>query len=543
MLRWATLILIWAHSILLAQSTGRITGKVTDAVTHQPIPKAHVGSNTGGPSGPFVGTLTGLDGAYTLEDVPAGAVRMVVNLGGYKLIAEPSDREASLRLGVGDTIRRDFVMHPQGGIYGRLADRDSGEAIAGHTVTMVLKETSPGRVVHIEHMAEVKGAEFNIANLDPGDYLIRIDSKEEAKFVLPAGASPKAAPKKVYGQSWYPDVSSMDLAVPIRLSEGENRKVEISLHSRETHSVTGTLRAARGLEEQPVTLALQTSGLNGWVWLMPMPGSFRIDNLAPGTYRLGVTGGKSVTDTATFRDSLLFGLDNRGAEMPKVDEVGDFEFEIADHDIDDFKIALGPFGGVTGEVRMLEKDAKLPPKFALMLVPADGRSNFMVRALPADNGRFHEGWMHPGEFWLDALNLPKGYAVAEVLCEGANRRNASIAVNGPDTPLTVVLTSRPGTISGVVRDGEQNPAQGVAVVLLPDPLPLKIAPGAISMQKSSEDGSFAFVGVGPGKYRALALSDADRDGQGDPNYLRQRAAGAEGIEVEAGQSVRVELKR
>src|SRR5215472_17700438 len=117
-----TIALICAHGILQAQNTGKITGKVIDALTRQPIPKVHVGSNTGGPSGPFVGTLTGPDGAYTLEDVPAGAIEMGVNLKGYRLMAAPAER-ASFQLAAGETIRRDFVMHPQGRIYGRLVDR------------------------------------------------------------------------------------------------------------------------------------------------------------------------------------------------------------------------------------------------------------------------------------------------------------------------------------------------------------------------------------------------------------------------------------
>jgi hypothetical protein len=543
MFRLAILALACAGFTLHAQNKGTITGKVIDAVTRQPIPKVHVGSNTGGPSGPFVGTLTGPDGVYTLEDVPAGAIRMVVNLNGYKLIAEPVDHSASLHLGAGETIRRDFAMHPQGRIFGRLVDRDSGEPIMGHTVTVVQKESAPGRIFDIGHSGEQKGAEFNVGNLDPGDYFIQIDSKEDAAFVFPAEAAPKAAPKKVYGRSWYPDVSRIDLAVPIHISEGENRKVDISLHSRETHSVTGTLRAVRGLESQPLTFAVQTTGLKGWVDMMPAPGSFRIDNLAPGSYHLEVTGGKPVTGTHTFSDYLLFGLENRALEKPAFDEVGDYEFDIADHDIDNLKLALTPYGGVTGEIHMLEKDAKLPAKFGAMLVPADGRTNFIVRGMAAENGHFHQEWLHPGEYWLETGNLPKGYAVAQVLFDGASQTHTAIRLDGPNTPLTVILTSRPATISGVVRDSEQNPAPGEDVVLLPDALPVRVDPAAIRTQKSAEDGSFVFADLGPGKYRALVLAESDRERQGDPQYLWQRAAGTEAIEVAAGQVARVELKR
>jgi hypothetical protein len=230
MFRLAIVALACAQSALHAQNTGRITGRVIDALTRQPVSKVHVGSNTGGPSGPFVGALTGSDGVYTLEDVPAGPIQMIVNLNGYRLIAEPAERGASFPLAAGETVRRDFIMHPQARIYGRLIDRDTGKGITGHTVSAVHKETAPGRIGYSFNSPrpdDQKGDEFSIADLDPGDYLLQIDSNEEAAFVFTGDATPKPAPTTCYGQSWYPDVARLDLAVPIHLGEGENRKVEI----------------------------------------------------------------------------------------------------------------------------------------------------------------------------------------------------------------------------------------------------------------------------------------------------------------------------
>ena len=88
MLRIAGVLLLCAP--LAAQNVGRITGTVVDAATNQPIAKVHVGSVTGDPSSnTFVGTLTQADGAYTLENVPAGLVRITVNMEGYRFVADP----------------------------------------------------------------------------------------------------------------------------------------------------------------------------------------------------------------------------------------------------------------------------------------------------------------------------------------------------------------------------------------------------------------------------------------------------------------------
>jgi Carboxypeptidase regulatory-like domain len=556
--RFSIIALLCTPSLLQAQSTGKITGKVIDALTRQPIPKVHVGSNTGGPMGPFVGALTGSDGSYVLEDVPAGSIGMTINLDGYKLINERSEPGAAFTLAAGETMRRDFVMHPQGRIYGRLIDRDTGKGITGHKVSAVAKEVVPGHTFFAPREGDQKGDEFNIRNLAPGDYLIQIDPKEDAAFVFPADASPKPAPNKCYGQSWYPDASSIDVAVTVHLGEGESRRLDVSLHSRETHSISGTLKAPRELAGQPLTFALQTTALEGWVSMMPAPGTFRIDNLAPGSYRLGLTGGKPITDTANFRDYVLFGLD-RGIDMakPAVNGVGDYVFEIGDHDVDNFNIALLPYAGVTGEVRMLEKDAKLPPKLGVVLMPtadylidlknggAIGGGPMTIRgtAVQGETGRFHQEWLHPSEYWPQLKGLPDGYAVAQILYEGATPSGSTITLSAPDTPLTFVVTSRAGAAAVVVRDDNQDPVRGAEVVLMPDPLPEKVAPEVVQTRESGVDGSVAFRNLAPGTYRALVLREADRAGEGDPEYLRQRAAGAEAIEVAAGQVARVELKK
>ena len=546
-----------APGALAAQNTGKITGKIIDSATRQPIPKVHVASTTGGPSGQFVGSLTGPDGAYTLEDVPAGSIQMIVNLDGYKLITERSEPSAAFSLAPGDTVRRDFAMHPQSSISGRLVDRDTGKGITGHTVSAVRKEAVPGHTFFIPRAGEQNGDAFNIKNLEPGDYLLQIDPKEDAAFVFPADASPKPAAKKCYGVSWYPDASSIDAAVSIHLGEGENRRVEISLHSRETHSISGVLKAPRELSGQPLTFTLQTGDgpLNGWVAEMPAPGSFRIDNLAPGHYRVGLTGGKPTTDTASFRDYVLFNLDRGPVEKPAVNAVGDYVFEIDDKDIDNFNISLLPYAGVTGEVRMLEKDAKLPAKLGVTLMPtadylidlktggAIGGGPMTIRgsSVDAQTGRFRQEWLHPSEYWPQLNGLPDGYAVAQVLFDGASPRNTTMTLAAPDTPLTFIVTSRAGALAGTVRD-DQGTVRGAHVLLLPDPLPDKLGPEIIRTEDSGEGGSFAFRNLAPGRYRALVLADAELASEGDPEYLRQRVGG-EVIEVAAGQTARVDLKK
>lgn len=551
MLRIAGFLLLCAP--IAAQDVGKITGMVIDATTRQPIAKVHVGSVTGDPgSNTFVGALTGPDGAYTLENVPAGLVRMTVNLEGYKLIADPTGREASFRLSAGETVRRDFVLHRRGRIYGRLTDRDTGEPITGHLVIASRTEGRPGSTAYLEFAATQKGGEFEIPELDAGLYYLRIDSDAQPTFVFSGDASPKPVHEKVYGQSWYPGVGRSDLAAPIRLAQGESRAVDVALAARETHSLSGVVEAPSDMTGEALTFLLQKNGLNGAVAAMPAPGAFRIDNLSPGSYRLAVLGGAPSGGSSNLRDYVISNLNNSGNRPPAVNAVGSAEFEIGDREIDNFKITIGPYAGVAGEVRMLEEDATLPANFVVLLFPSGPWATdatppppgtiMVIRLLRVTAGKFHQDGMLPGDFWPRAINLPAGYAVAQILAGGLPT-DGLVSVVSPETPITLVLTSRPGAVVGVVRDGDQNPVSGGNVVLFPEPLTDRTDRARIQTQVSASDGSFKFPDLPPGRYHAIVLTDADVESQGNLGYLRTKAQSTETIELATGQTLVVELKR
>jgi hypothetical protein len=138
------------------------------------------------------------------------------------------------------------------------------------------------------------------------------------------------------------------------------------------------------------------------------------------------------------------------------------------------------------------------------------------------------------------MRLPDGYAIAEMKLDGASARNNVMKWTGPDTPLTIVLTSRPGAVSGTVRNHDQMAVRGAVVALLPDPLGDKISPVTIRYAESGDGGTFVFKDLAPGIYRAVILNGKE-DGQ-DAD-LRERAVKAEAIEVRAGQSASINLKR
>jgi hypothetical protein len=511
-------------ALLLVQNTGKITGKVTDALTHRPIQGVHVSGDSGSH---FVGVRTGVDGSYTLDDVPAGPVRMTVNLDGYRLIIELKEKAAQLTLGVGETATRNFEMHPLGRIYGKLVDRDTGKPIEGRSVTALRREFFPGYSAFAGAAAGSSAdGTFDIRNLEPGDYILSVTADGGAKG---------------YGQRFYPDVPRRDMATLIHLGEGETRNIDISLQSQERHTLSGTVEVPHEFEGQQISFEIQAAESNGQRPPVEIrPGPFRVENLAPGSYRLAFTAGRYMEEIRVREDEAA----------------ADYEVEITDHDVDDFKAVLTPGAGLIGEVRMLEEDAKLPEKMGFALVPATGwfaqlkSGGTMVSGVragvwggPVRGGRFGREFVRPGEYWPLVMDLPDGFAVAEIGFGGSKTPYGTVSLTAGDTPISIVLTSRAGSLAGVVRDEDQNPLRGAMVVLLPDPVPEKIGPASVWAEESGEGGAFVFRNLAPGKFRAVVLTGEDRAYQGDPGYLRERALKRDAIEVVAGQTASVSLGR
>jgi hypothetical protein len=389
----------------------------------------------------------------------------------------------------------------------------------------------------------MKGGEFVVKNLEPGDYAMHIAPADELEIVFPGeapeipstagGGKAGAPPKKFYGSRWYPDVPGIEMASRIHLAEGENRRLDISLQSHSAYTLSGTIRAPREFERTPVSVALRSEHvLAPLTRQMAQPGAFRIENLTPGTYRFAVTAGKAPNQVAA-----------------------DFAVEIT-HDLANFKVELVPEAGVAGEIRMAQDGVELPAGTGIFfMVPTSGwvalvkgggllvGGDMPVSGAPIRAGTFRQDSIRPGEYWPTLLGVPQGYALAQTVFEGASARNSALKLSAPDTPVTFILTSRPGAVTGTVRDEKLNSVRGAQVLLLPDPLPDLAGPAAIRMEESGEDGGFAFRDIAPGRYRAVVLRAPDGSDGSDVGQLRELAARAEGFEVRAAQSANISLKR
>ncbi len=195
---------------------------------------------------------------------------------------------------------------------------------------------------------------------------------------------------------------------------------------------------------------------------------------------------------------------------------GQFTVNISDHDVDGLRAKLVRGVNVTGTIRILEDGASLPA--AEKGVPVGTLlSEFDPEPLRGDPNCFQAEGVAQGVYRLQ-MRMPDGFAITDILLDGVSTDRRPFTLNSP-AELTVLVTSKPATITGTIRDKNQAPVKGARIALIP----LRSDDSAlIKRTQSGEGGAFVFRNLAPGRYRI---------------------EGADPVEVEAGERATIDVVR
>jgi len=225
-------------------------------------------------------------------------------------------------------------------------------------------------------------------------------------------------------------------------------------------------------------------------------GTFRLEGMLPGMHTISVVAGE--------KSGRAY---------------GSVTVNVTDHDVDEMTIRPAPGVNVTGSFRILEEDVPPPERKSWAgLMPVGMHPGTMNEALNGSWTELRAEGIAPGEYWPDMSTLPGGFTLIDVLLNGVSAGGRPINLNGA-ADLTFVVTSKPGTIAGTVRDKNQVPLKGAELVLIPE---YSANPTLIRQTQSGVGGAFAFPDLVPGKYRI---------------------EGGVEVEVRTGEMARVDLVR
>jgi hypothetical protein len=149
----------------------------------------------------------------------------------------------------------------------------------------------------------------------------------------------------------------------------------------------------------------------------------------------------------------------------------------------------------------------------------------------------------PGEYW-PIFRAPPGFAITSVTFNERPVDRTTVELQAPASTIRFVLTSRPGGVTGTVRDANRNAVKDASVALLPASLPAafeRFDPRALRSAEADGNGGFGFADLAPGRYKAVALTGDDRGHVHDLPFLRDRLQSAALIEIDFGQTLNVEL--
>lgn len=257
---------------------GSVSGVVVDAVTGQPIVGARVGlrpvGGDVGPGGPggggfWLNAVTGPDGSYLIERIPAGDYQAGASGHGYY----PSDH-VSITVIDGETTVADFALEPLsfGRVEGLVTDAASGSPIAGAHVALLrvgpgFESASGGGGLFWLHAVSGDNGGYTIENVPADDYEAR-----------------------VWAFGYFPSAP-----IPVTVVEDETTVVDFELDSLVFGAIEGTVTDAVTGEpiENAVVLAVPAwsdtiaAGDDSDRWsivLTDANGHYRIDDVPAGSW-------------------------------------------------------------------------------------------------------------------------------------------------------------------------------------------------------------------------------------------------------------------
>jgi hypothetical protein len=250
-------------------------------------------------------------------------------------------------------------------------------------------------------------------------------------------------------------------------------------------------------------------------------GTWTLSNIPPGEYRLSIR-------TAA--------RDKQPAQEAQI------TINVAGADVDGVSLIAGAGGTVRGEV-VTDDGSALPAGFDRMQV----RVNILT-VLDPDNGRVRSDGSFevqnvPPDSVLSIGPLTGDWTLKATEVDGRDITDLPVPIDHGKalSGVRIVLTSRPTTIRGMLRDEKQNPAEGTVIVFAEDGAKWREGSRAIRTTRPDERGLFTFKGLPAGDYLVVAL-DSVEDGQShDPEFLEGLRAGAKRVTIGDAESKRVDL--
>jgi Carboxypeptidase regulatory-like domain len=538
-----------------------ITGTVVSSVSQSPVPHCRMtvapvvrGSFS---NRQFPAELDPVDcdehGHFSVSLPSAGSWRLTASARGF--VTQSYDEyqsyfSAIVLTAAKPTMDLQFHISPECVITGIVVD-EAGEPVRKAQVSLqTVPEPIPGGGarppgrIGSNTQTDDRGM-YELVSLAPGAYRITVQAQPwYAAYQPRAQSSSTAAPLDpsldfTYPVTWFPGVDDPSLAETITLHAGDVRQADLhltpvpSIHLRiQSPPSPGNAPNGRAAASFPNVQQIIPGGAGQPVAAVSMQtdpqGQVDIGGLAPGTYRVGMSG--QGRDSASSIVELTAGS-TRTLDLASASTAARVTLSFEGLPDSDSPRRV--------EVNLVDTDTGLGSFSFNEFSSNGGPGNFSRRGRrdrPRDSGSDRRTEVPPGRYEVVLQGSPDVYLTG-LTAKGAEVAGRYVTVAAGTSTLTLHLASGRATLTGVATF-QDKPTVAALVLLVPttidDPNSLRI----LRREQTNTDGSFDLGDVIPGQYILVVIDHGREINWSDPSTLRGYLTQGVAVDLASGADVK-----
>ncbi|HKV91697.1 MAG TPA: carboxypeptidase regulatory-like domain-containing protein [Candidatus Angelobacter sp.] len=523
-----------------------VEGTVINAQNSRTIPGASV--NLVGTEGGSKSTRADGSGHFIFQQVEPGHYKLIAARQGFFSDQHKREYQPIFEVAAGEHVKNMAVrLMPTAVISGEIVD-EFNDTLQSVEVKLLAREVRLGQMYLRDagHTLTDDRGQYRISGLRPGKYYLVAEYKaneaamQAFKLEL-AGRIMDRTPRSegqtepfqlrmpdtsnqsfTYPPLFYPGSGDFQQAQQLQVKPGDDIAANFIFISAPVVSIKG--RVVNGMTGEPAKGAtaaaywtdyIQGEGLQAK--MSPKDGSFEINDVAPGLYKLRAS---FTEDGQTYEGEQTVEVGIQGAQNVDVPAM--------------------PYFAASGHVTIVS-DGRTVVKSVPVEFVGEGLMPRVRASATLPEFKFDAQLRPDRHYRVNALRLAQDYYLKSVLVSGHEVPPDNLVVNGYRGDLELVISPAGGHIEGTLLDSRDQPTRG-SILLVPD-LPDPGPPELFRRTSAGSDGKFIFRGVAPGSYRMVAMESPELDEQvNDPDFAKKVVGRGDSISVAESGKYTVSLR-
>ncbi len=507
-----------------------VRGAVVNATTGQPVARALVNLNE------EYAVLTGGDGQFSFDNLPAGMYMVSVRKPGYVGFgsgarsysihgAIPRRMAPPHRIVVGpDMPSLTFRVTPAVTIVGTVTLSTADPADGIH-VTVYRQEVEEGRTRWVMggNTDTRSDGSFRLGDLPPGRYMIYT----RPSLDRPQGTEEVSGPVWGYPALYYPGVTDPSSAGVLALAPGQQGEADFTLTRQQFFAVTALVRSSE--EDSASNFQILDSG--GRPTYIPA----RFDR------RTGLVHA-NVPSGAWTLEARVYG---RGQSWGRTD------FQVTGAPVT-FAISIVPIPHIPVIIHreFTASNGGQPVESGAGISLALSAEDAIAGGMGAGGGLRRAGdgssWelmvFAAGRFWVMANPYPPAY-ISSITMGGTNLASNPVVVSPGSSlaPIEVTLRDDVGNIAGQINQPAGGNTVGEEKQVWVYAIPLFPSSASVQDLMPNDNGQFSFYHVAPGSYRVVACDTQQDIDAHSPEGMAAWAGKGSTVTVDANGTANVQL--